>query len=178
MGKRCEDTEDECSLWSGGVDVLLIADEVHAEVSELVERIDEGLGGAGEAVVSPDEDDVHLSLSCVVKEALIVSSVFVRACGVVNVFVDDVESSTLGVLSKLEELGFWVLAFVEGGDSGVDGDAFCEGGGHVQKVLFLDTPRAQIEEAGLRFHREHLTTHRVLKRTFDLRPGWLVVYLG
>ncbi len=22
-----------------------------------------------------------------------------------------------------------------------------------------------------------LTTHRVLKRTFDLRPGWLIVYL-
>ena len=47
----------------------------------------------------------------------------------------------------------------------------------VKKVLLFDTPRAQIEEAGLRFHREHLTAHRVLKRTFDVRPGRLVVDL-
>ncbi len=59
----------------------------------------------------------------------------------------------------------------------LDGDAFCGGRGHVQKVLFLDMPRAQIEEAGLRFYREHLTTHRILKRLFYLRSRWLIVYL-
>ncbi len=78
MGKRCEDAEDEFSLWGRGVDVLLVGDEVYAEVSELVEGVDEGLGRAGESVVSPDEDDVHLALACIVEEALVVSSVFVR----------------------------------------------------------------------------------------------------
>ncbi len=47
----------------------------------------------------------------------------------------------------------------------------------VKKELLFDTPRAQIEATGLRFHRKHLTTHRVLKRTFDLRPGRFVVDL-
>ena len=117
MGKGSEDAEDECSLWGRGVDVLLKRNEVHAEASELVEGVDEGLGRAGESVVSPDEDDVHLSFSCVVKEALVVGAVFVCACGVVNVFIDDVEPSPAYVLSQLQKLGFGVLAFVEGGDT-------------------------------------------------------------
>ncbi len=85
MGKGSEDAEDECSLWGRGVDVLLKRNEVNSEVSELVEGVDECLGRAGEAVVSPDEDDVDLSLSDVVEEELVVGSVFVRACGVVHV---------------------------------------------------------------------------------------------
>ena len=114
MGKRCEDAEDEFSLCGRGVDVLLVGDEVHAEVSELVEGVDEGLGRAGEAVVSPDEDDVHEALPNVVEEALVVGSVFVRACGVVHVLAGDVKPSTAGVLSQLQKLGFGVLTFVEG----------------------------------------------------------------
>ncbi len=72
MGKRCEDAEDERSLWGRRVDVFLKRNEVNAEVSELVEGVDEGLGRAGEAVVSPDKDDIHLSLAYVVEEALVV----------------------------------------------------------------------------------------------------------
>jgi len=94
--------------------VLLKGDEVNAEVSEFVEGVDECLGRAGESVVPPDEDDVHLSLAYVVEQALVVGSLFCGAGGVVNVFVGNVEASTLGVLSKLEKLGFGVLAFVEG----------------------------------------------------------------
>jgi len=114
LGKRCEDAEDERSLWGRGVDVLLKRNEVNAEVSELIEGVDEGLGQAGESVLSPDEDDVNLSFSDVVEEALVVGSLFGGACGVVHVLAGDVKPSTTGVLSKLEELGFWVLAFVEG----------------------------------------------------------------
>jgi len=141
LGKGSEDGEYQLSLWGRGVNVLLEGDEVYAEVSELVEGIDEGLGRAGESVVSPDEDDVHLSLSGVVEEALVVGSVFVGACGVVYILICYFKPSTLCILSELEELGFGVLAFVEGGDSGVDGNAFCGGGGHVQKVLLLDMVR-------------------------------------
>ncbi len=134
LGEGGEDAEDEFSLWGRGVDVLLKRNEVNAEVSELVEGVDECLGRTGESVVSPDEDDVHLSLAYVVEEALVVGAIFIRARGVVNVFVDDVEPSTTGVLPQLQKLGFGVLAFVEGGDPGVDGDAFCGGGGHITRV--------------------------------------------
>ncbi len=132
--KGSEDAKYQLSLWGRGVDVLLVGDEVHAERPELVEGVDKGLGRAGEAVVSPDEDDVNLSLAYVVEEELVVGSIFCGAGRVVHVLAGDVEPSTAGILPKLEELGFRVLAFVEGGDSGVDGDAFCGGGGHVQKV--------------------------------------------
>ncbi len=162
LGKRGEDAEDERSLWGRGVDVLLVGDEVDAEAPELIEGVDEGLGRAGESVVPPDEDDVHLSFPNVVEEALVVGSLFGRACGVVNVFVGNVKASTLGILSKLEELGFWVLAFVEGRDSGVDGDAFFGASRHVQKVLLLDTPWAQIEATGLRFRRGRGHIEKVL----------------
>ena len=50
-------------------------------------------------------------------------------------------------LSRWRALGFGVLAFVECGDPGVDGDAFRGGRGHVQKVLLLDTLRQALETA-------------------------------
>ncbi len=103
--------------------------------------VDEGLGRAGEAVVSPNKDDVHLSFSNIVEKPLVVGSVFVRAGGVIHVLAGDVEPSPVGVLSQLQKLGFGVLAFVERGDSGVYGNAFCGGRGHVQKVLLLDMVR-------------------------------------
>jgi len=72
------------------------------------------LGRAGESVVSPNEDNVHLSFAYVVEQALIVHPLFVRACGVVHVFVGNVKAPTLGVLSQLQKLGFWILASVVG----------------------------------------------------------------
>ncbi len=81
----------------------MIQNEVHAEVSELIEGVDEGLGRAGEAVVSPNKDDVHLSFSNIVEEPLVVGSVFVRAGGVIHVLAGDVEPSLACVLPKLEE---------------------------------------------------------------------------
>ena len=105
MGKGSEDAEDECSLWGRRVDVLLKGDEVHAEASELVEGVDEGLGRAGEAVVSPDEDDVYLSFSNIVEEELVIGSVFVGAGGVVYVLAGDVKPSTACCLAVGGVLG-------------------------------------------------------------------------
>ena len=59
----------------------------------------------------------------------------------------DIEPSPACVLSQLQKLGFGVLAFVERGDSGVDGDAFFRASRHVQKVLLLDTLRQALKTA-------------------------------
>ena len=45
------------------------------------------------------------------------------AAGVVHVLIDDLETSALRVFPEGLELGLGVLAFVEGGDSGVDADS-------------------------------------------------------
>ena len=51
-------------------------------------------------------------------------------------------------LSRWRALGFGVLAYVECGDSGVDGDAFFRASRHVQKVLLLDMSPIRVSITG------------------------------
>lgn len=104
-----------------GIHPFLVAHEVHAQGLELLQSIDEGLGGAGETVVTPDQDDVYPSLPGGVQESSVLLTLLRRAGGVVDELLDDVESPCLGVGPELAELGLGVLSRIVGGDAGVDG---------------------------------------------------------
>ncbi len=65
------DGEDHLALWGGGVDVLLVGDEVNTECPELVECGDEGFGGTGKAIITPDEYDIGLAFANGIEELLI-----------------------------------------------------------------------------------------------------------
>ncbi len=65
------DGENHLTLWGGGVDVLLVGDEINAKRAELVECGDEGFGGTGKAIITPDEYDIGLAFANGIEELLI-----------------------------------------------------------------------------------------------------------
>ncbi len=110
--KLCQarhDDENHLALWGGGVDVLLVGDEVNTECPKLVKCGDEGFGGTGKAIIPPDKYDVGLAFANDIEELLIFWPLFIAPRGVVDVFGYDGEVSGFGVGAELTELVFGCL---------------------------------------------------------------------
>ena len=100
------------------------ADEVNPEAPELVEGVDEGAGGAGEAGVAEHHHNVHLALPDGFEELLVAGAVLGAARGVVKRFTGDGKAAPSGLLAALPELRFGVLVLILGRNRGVEGGAF------------------------------------------------------
>src|SRR3954453_15033346 len=123
LGQVGHHAEHELALRRGRVHVLLVADERYAPRLELAERVDQRPGGAGEAVVAPDQHDIELALTRGLEEPLVPRPRLGGARGVVDELADDAEAAALGVLAQGPELGLGVLAAILGRDPGVQAGA-------------------------------------------------------
>src|SRR4051812_50079756 len=88
---------------------------------ELAQRVDQRPGQAGEPVVAPDQEHVEAPLAGGLEHGAVLGPIVLGAAGVVDVLVRERESSPLGILPELAELGLRVLAPIGRGHSGVDG---------------------------------------------------------
>ncbi len=70
---------------------------------------DEGFGGTGKAIITPDEYDIGLAFANGIEELLIFWPLFIASRGVVDVFGYDGEVSGFGVGAELTELVFGCL---------------------------------------------------------------------
>src|SRR4051812_19391276 len=88
---------------------------------ELAQRVDQRPGQAGEPVVAPDQEYVEAPLAGGLEHGAVLGPIILGAAGVVDVLVRERESSPLGILPELAELGLRVLAPIGRGHPGVDG---------------------------------------------------------
>ncbi len=123
LRQRGHDVENQLARGRGRVDVFLVGDEVHAQALEFLQRVDQRLDGAGEAVVAPDQHRVELPFLGGGHHAFVLGPFLAGTRGLVDVFFDDGEAPPLGILAQRPQLRLWVLPFVEGGDAGVEGHA-------------------------------------------------------
>ncbi len=107
----------------GGIDVLLIGDEIDTQPVELINAGNEFNGGASKTVVVEDEHHIDLAFADGVDEFLVARPFGISARGVVNIFPDNLETTLGGVVAQLYELGFGILSRFVSRDAGVDGSA-------------------------------------------------------
>jgi hypothetical protein len=94
--------------------------------NSLHQGVDQGLGGAGEAVVAPHQHHVDLAPARRLEQPLVARPVVPRPRGVVDELGGDGEAAAVGVVTELPQLGLGVLALVVGRDAGVErGSAGC-----------------------------------------------------
>lgn len=85
--------------------------------------VDQRLGGARKPVVAPDQYRVELPFLGRRHHPSILGSFIAGTRGLVYVFFDHGEAPPLDVFAQRPQLRSRVLAFVEGGDAGVEGYA-------------------------------------------------------
>lgn len=117
LGDGTDDDHDRSAEWTAGVNVLSEADELDAEMVQLVEYFEIVTDRTGDAIAGPDHDDIELAAAGVGQQLIESWTPGLRAADFVRVFVDDLEAALLGELAQVIELGFGML--IDGTDSEV-----------------------------------------------------------
>ena len=107
LGKGADDVEEQPAHGRGGVDRLGVADEVHAEVAELLQGRDQRAEGAGEAVVLPDQHAVEAAPAGVGHQGIEVGRAPAAAhvaAGLVHVLAMHHEAAASGIVPQLPQL--------------------------------------------------------------------------
>lgn len=144
LGQARHDGEDHLPLGSAGVDPLLVGDEVHSPALELLQGVDERLGGSGEAVIAPDQHRVHLPLPHCLEQPPVAAPFLSRAGRVIDELLHHLDLPDAGVVAQLHELGFWVLSGVVGRNPRIDGRPLLFGGvRHIKNEILFDNFKSQ-----------------------------------
>jgi hypothetical protein len=121
LGKGADDVEEQPAHGRGGVDGLGMADEVHAEVAELLQRRNQCAEGAREAVVLPDQHAIEAAPARVGHQSIELGRALATAnitAGLVHVLAMHCEAAAFGVVPQFPHLQLWAL--VGSGYPGVD----------------------------------------------------------
>ena len=104
-----------------GVDIFAEADELDLYMIEFVQDLEEVADGAGQAVESPDHDNLEPAMPGIGHQLVEAGALRLGAADLVGVLLDDLVTALLGQLAQVVKLRLRVL--IEGGDAEVQGRA-------------------------------------------------------
>ena len=122
FGDHADDGDDGAAQRPAGIDLLAEADELDVEVVELVEDLEEVFHRSGDAIGSPDQDDIEAAAAGIVHQIAESRASRLGSGDVVDVLVDDLEATLAGHLDQIAALGLGVL--IEARDPEVESGAF------------------------------------------------------
>jgi len=126
LRKRADDVEEQPAHGRRGVDGLGVADEVHAEVAELLQGRDQRAQAAREAVILPDQHAVEAAPACVGHQGIELGRAQPTAhvaAGMVHILARHDEAAATGVVPQLPKLQ--LRALLARGHAGIDRYSHC-----------------------------------------------------
>lgn len=132
-GPGADDDHDSTAQRAAGIDLLPEADELDAQVVELVEHLQEVDHGAGQPVESPDQQHIETTAAGVAQHLIESRPARLGAADLVPVLAHDPEAPLAGHLAQVEKLCLEVL--IDGGDPDINRGALH---GEVRITYILD----------------------------------------
>jgi len=122
---RTDDHDDGPAQRTAGVDLFAETDELDVQPVQFVEYIEEVLHRSGDAIGSPDQDDVETTAAGISHQSIESRPPGLRTADHVGKLLHDLVAALLGHLTKVVELGLRVL--IERGDTQIEGGALHTG---------------------------------------------------
>ena len=115
LGDTADDHRDRAAKRARGINIFSEADELHIQVGEFVENLQEVTGGAGEAIKGPDHDDIDLAAADVSQHLIEAGAPRFHSAESVRVLLNDLKATLRGQAAQIMKLRLGVL--IDGGDT-------------------------------------------------------------
>ena len=125
FGDGSDDDHNSSAQGTTSVDLFAEADELDVEPVEFVQHFEEVPHGPGDAIGSPDQDDIEPSAAGIAHHGVESRTLSLGSTDPVGKLLDDLVATLLSHLAEVVELGLGVL--IEGRDSHIEGGAFHRG---------------------------------------------------